>query len=341
MSERGSPMVMKAAFHAGKRRLEVREVPVPEIANDECLLKTDACAICGSDVRWWVSEGTNKMQGHESVATVLRTGKHVSMVREGDRVVPYVMTGCGTCPFCIQGYYIYCPRITGVTTGFAQYQVFHERYLMPLPAGMRSEVATLLGDTLGTPLRAVRKAELRGGETVVVNGLGPLGLIAVQALVHSGAKIIIGIDVLESRCALAREFGAHVTLDARRVDVRAEVFRLTENLGAHVVLNAVNDDEATAMAFGLLRGGGRLVLIAGRCGTYGGQAGIKGQAERQVIGTFYFPRMEYEENLKLVADGRINLERLVSHVYPLERINEAFEARFGHPDDSLKVVITL
>jgi L-iditol 2-dehydrogenase len=341
MTEHRSGAMMKAAFHVGKRRLEIREVPIPEIGEDECLLKTDACAICGSDGRWWVSEGTNKMQGHESVATVARAGKRVTIAREGDRVVPYVMTGCGKCAFCVQGYYIYCRQIAGVTTGFAQYQVFHERYLMPVPAGMTSEVATLLGDTLGTPLRAVRKAELRGGETVVVNGLGPLGLIAVQALAASGVQNIIAVDVLESRCALARELGAAMTLDARRTDVRAEVFRLTENLGAHVVINAVNDDEATAKAFDLLRGGGRLVLIAGRCGTYGGQSGIKGQAERQVVGTFYFPRLDYEENLKLVTSGLINLQRLVSHVFPLESINEAFETRFAHPDESLKVVITL
>ena len=341
MKEHASGKTMQAAFHVGRQRLEIREVPLPEIAEDECLIRTNACAICGSDGKWWASEGTNKMQGHESVGTVVKSGKKVNIVKEGDRVVPYVMTGCGTCAFCAQGYYIYCYRITGVTTGFAEYQVFRERYLMPLPGGMCNEVATLIGDTLGTPLRAVRKLELRGGETVVVNGLGPLGLVAVQALSFFGAETIIGIDVLESRRRLAEELGATVTLDAKQANVREEVFRLTKNLGAHAAINAVNDNEAAAVAFNLLRGGGRLILVAGSCGTYGAQSGIKGQAERQVLGTFYFPRMDYEDNLKIVSGGFINLERLVSHVYPLEKINEAFEMRFSHADASLKVVITL
>ncbi|MGA2974655.1 MAG: zinc-binding dehydrogenase [Spirochaetia bacterium] len=341
MKDEKSGQTMKAAFHVGKHRLEIREIPLPTITDEECLIKTDACAICGSDGRWWASDGSNKIQGHESVGTIVKKGRNVNTVKEGDRVVPYVMTGCGTCAFCAQGYYIYCYQIAGITTGFAEYQVFHPRYLMPVPSGMGNEVATLLGDTLGTPLRAVRKAELRGGETVVVNGLGPLGLIAVQALSFSGAGTIIGVDVLESRRALAQELGASVTLDATEAHLRDEVFRLTKNLGAHVVINAVNDNEAAAKAFGLLRGGGRLILIAGSCSTYGAQSGIKGQAERQVMGTFYFPRMDYEENVKIVSGGFINLERLVSHAYPLARINEAFEMRFAHADVSLKVVITL
>ena len=336
-----APKSMKAAFHVGKQRLEIREVPLPEPAADECLIKTEACAICGSDVRWWSSEATNRMQGHESVGTVVKAGKKTQIFKEGDRVLPYVMKGCGKCDFCAQGSYIYCPQISGVTTGFAEYQVFAERYLLPLPPGVSNEVATLIGDTFGTPLHAVRKAQLKGGETAVVYGLGPLGLAAVQALRFYGAETVVGVDVLENRLALARELGAAVTLQAEKDDVRVAVFRLTKNLGAQAAVNTVNTPEAAAKAFELLRGGGRLVLIAGSCAAYGAQSGIKGQAERQVLGSFYFHPLEYEENLRILSAGFINLERLVSHVYPLEKINEAFEMRFGHPERSLKVVIAL
>jgi threonine dehydrogenase-like Zn-dependent dehydrogenase len=332
---------MKAAVHTGRQRLELQDLPIPRISDTEYLIRTEACAICGSDARWWASEATNKVQGHESVGTVVQAGKGTHLFSEGQRVLPYVMVGCGTCAFCLRGEYIYCYQIKGITTGFAQYQVFEERYLLAVPDRMNSQVATLLGDTLGTALRAVRKAGLKGGETAVVNGLGPLGLVAVQALVLHGAETVIGIDLLDNRCRAAREMGATLTLKADGQSKREEVFALTRGCGAHVVINTVNSAEAAADAFNLLRGGGKLVLIAGACSAYGAQAGIRGQSERQVIGSFYFAPSEYEQNLRLVTEGRIALDRLVSHVYPLERINEAFAMRFQSPNDSLKVVVSL
>lgn len=316
-------------------------MPVPRMADTQYLIRTDACAICGSDARWWAAEGSDKVQGHESVGTVVQAGQGTHRFAEGERVLPYVMAGCGECPFCLRGDYIYCYRIRGITTGFAEYQVFEERYLLAVPDTVSSPVATLLGDTLGTAVRAVRRAGLQGGETAVVYGLGPLGLVAVQALRLYGAGAVIGVDVLENRCRAARDLGAAVTLQAGGRNIREEVLALTRGCGAQVAINTVNSGEAAAEAFNLLGGGGRLVLIAGSCAGYGAQGGIKGQSERAVIGSFYFTPSEYEENLRLVAGGRISLDRLVSHVYPLEEINEAFAMRFKRPNESLKVVVRL
>lgn len=330
---------MNAAFHVGKQRIALRETPIPKISEDEYLIKTKSCAICGSDAKWWNQEATNKIHGHESIGTVIDAGKNTTIFQEGDRVIPYVIRGCGKCVFCAQGFYIYCQQNTGITTGFAEYQAIPERYLMAVPGGFSDDVATLLGDSLGTPLRAVRQASLKAGETAVVFGLGPLGLIALQALLFFGVENVIGIDVLKNRCDIATELGATVTLDASTMDVHREVFRITKSIGAHAVINTVNAKDAAAAAFDILRPGGRLILIAGSCIGYGAQGELRGRAERQIIGTFYFPRTDYEENLRIVQNGFINLKRLVTHVYSFEEINEAFEMRFRHPDKCLKVVI--
>jgi len=332
---------MNAAFHVGKHRIAIRETPIPKISEDEYLIKTKACAICGSDLRWWSREATNEIHGHESIGIVVDAGRNATAFQEGDRVIPYVIRGCGRCAFCSRGFYIYCKQNTGITTGFAEYQAVPERYLMDVPGCFNDEEATLLGDNLGTPLRALRKASVEEGETAVVFGLGPLGLIAIQGLLFFGAENVIGIDVQKNRCDIATELGATLTLDASTVDFHRQVFRITKGIGAHVVINTVDAADAAAAAFNLLRPGGRLILIAGNCTGYGGQGELRGRAERQIIGTFYFPRTDYEENIRIVRSGLINLKRLVSHVYPFEEINEAFEMRFKNPDKCLKVVIGL
>jgi len=325
---------LKAAIHVGKERVEVREVSTPSLEKGECLVEVEACGICGSD-RWWLSgDLTRDIQGHEISGTIAAVGEGVERWQVGDRVVVYSVIGCGECEPCKQGMDPYClqgPK--SVCGGFAEYTKVKERSLLPLDPSVDFVTGCLLTDNVGTPMRALARGKIPKGGVVAVWGLGPLGLVAVQGAKILGAGKVVALDPVPKRREVARSLGADIVLNPSSEGFENVVLRATGGYGVDLSLCTVRDDGVAEKAASIVRRNGWFVSAAGR-------ARIGGEFEIYASGVWYFMKSDYAANVELVKSGRIKLGPIVTHTFPLEKIQEAFETRFKYADQAIKVVVT-
>lgn len=312
----------------------MREVPRPTIGNDECLVRVEACGICGSDGWWLRYELAQGIQGHEIAGTIAEVGKGVEGWGVGDRVTVYAVMGCGECEPCKKGMDPYCLRgPRSLSGGFSEYAKVPARSLLPLDPTIDFVSGCLVTDNVGTPLRALGRARLEENGVVAIWGLGPLGLVAVQGAKALGARKVIGLDPISMRREVAEMLGADHVFDPKKGDIGRTSSEITGGYGVDLSLCTVRDDGIAESAASIVRRNGWFVSVAGK-------APIGGEFEIYASGVWYFAKEDYASNVELVKSGRIKLRPIITHVYPLERIQEAFETRFKHPDEAIKVVVT-
>lgn len=331
---------MRAVTWHGRGDVRVEDVAGPELeAPDDVLLRVERTAICGSDLHVYRDEipgvlpGT--VMGHEFVGVVEEAGDAVRGLEPGDRVVGPFHVACGRCAACRRDQHHQCEEnaIYGYGTVFGDLPGAQaERLRVPhgdvnlrrVPEGLDAEAALFAGDILSTAHGAVRKAGLRPGETCAVIGCGPVGLLVVECARVFGASRVLALDLVEARTEAAAARGA-VPVHSGAVNPVARVQELTGGRGTDVVVEAVGGPETLQLAFDLVRGGGRISAV-----------GVTA-AE-----TFDYPLMtslirdltfrvgmanvhrDMDAALKLMAGGRIDPTRLVSHRLPLDEAPEAY-----------------
>jgi threonine dehydrogenase-like Zn-dependent dehydrogenase len=329
---------MKAAFHTGRKAIELRERPCPTPGTGEYLVRIEACAICGSDT-WWLGEASENepVHGHEAAGVIAACGKDADKFKVGDRVVAYAILGCENCHYCRQGVPTQCQNKKFIEGGFQEYAVYQERLLFPCPDGFDAVTASLLSDAIGVPLRGLRRMPPEKSDKVCVWGMGPLGLLQVMFLKASGVQTIIALDTVEQRLQKALELGADFAVNPKQEDAAAKVREICGGIGADKAYTYVRNDKATESVFHSTRGGASICTFVGLDGKYDLQEWI----ERTLVWSFYFTPEEYQENLDFIARHGIDLKKVVSDVIPLSRINEAFQKRFDEQETSLKIVISM
>lgn len=349
-----------AVFHGPGRPFELRAFPVPEPGPGEILIEIERCDICGSDLHMWrgdvaladfgVTWGVGL--GHEMVGRVEALGAGAGTdaagapLAEGDRVVWSYHFPCGKCRACARGRTNACPlaparMMTPVDQAPHFYGGFAQHYLLPaggtiLRAPDELDDATLapLNCALAQVFFGLQEAGLASGESVVVQGCGGLGLFACAIAREMGASAVIAIDRIEERLRLARRFGADEAIDATALaDPRArvtEVMRLTDGWGADVVVEVAGVPDVVPEGIRMLARYGRYLELGNISPrrTYKADPSLLVGANRRIIGcSFYRP-----ETLRLALDflsrtaGRYPYSELLSHVFPLEKIDDAFAA---------------
>ncbi len=342
---------MRAVTFQAPEQVRVEEKPEPRLAAaDDALVRIEASGICGSDLHIYhgrvpVEQGFTI--GHEFVGTVLAIGDDVERVAVGNRVLGCFHTACATCSSCLRGDYHRCRN--GQTFGHGSklgdlQGAQAEQLLVPranltlrrVPEGMSAEVALFAGDVMGTGYHAVAHAGMKPGDSVVVLGLGPVGLCAVQAALAGGAAKVFAIDTVEPRLALAREFGAtaiHLTEEDPKRAVRAAT-----DGGADVVVDAVGDPGPLELAVSLTRDAGTVSGIgayAGRGEVPLGLAWLKGLQLRLGLANVI---AHVDRVLALLEAGKLDPAPLVSHHMPLDQASEAYELYDRR--EALKIVLT-
>ncbi|MFH1538464.1 MAG: zinc-binding dehydrogenase [bacterium] len=350
------PQKMKAAVLYGENDLRVVEREVPEPGYREVLIKVEACAICGTDPKIVAHGWQNQppygeyIPGHEYAGTVAALGEGVVGFTEGDRVAVEPHKGCGVCDNCIRGFYTVClnygDRAAGhehygftVNGGYAEYAVNHINTLHRIPDALNFEEATLI-TTAGTAMYGVtRIGGVEPGENVVVAGPGPIGLMAVQVAKHCGAGKVIITGTREERLELARELGADTAINVRNENVIERVFELTGGVGADAVLECAGTSQSLADAVEYTRKNGRISLV----GIYGEPVQINAFKINQWNITLAGSRAEGDRSLSKVAplmgDGRIKARPLITHTFPLDKVNEAMETFVKRIGGAIKVVL--
>lgn len=346
--------LMRAGVYRGEGRVAVEEVPVPRIGPGEVLFRVAACGICGTDIKK-IQHGFVKppqILGHELAGTVVEAGSGVTKFKPGDRVVSFHHVPCGNCFYCEQKLYSQCAgyKKTGLTAGFdpsgggfAQYvramPWIVERGMIGLPPDVSFEEATFV-EPVNTSLKAVRKARLAPGETVLVIGQGPIGMLVGMIATLEGAKVYTS-DPLELRRAAGVRLGAAASFDPRTTDLTAEMRSRTGGRGADAVILAAPNPSLVPDALAMSRPGGRVLLFAHNDPVLqlSFPAAAIGVEEREILGSYSASIDDQSESAALVFEHRLPVRETISHRFPLERISEALDLAAHPKGDTLKVVI--
>jgi L-iditol 2-dehydrogenase len=347
------PSTMSAGVYRGAGRVAVETVPVPEIGEGEVLFRVGACGICGTDLKK-IHHGfvpPPQIFGHELAGTVVAVGRGVKKFKTGDRVVSFHHIPCGDCFYCERELFSQCAgyKKVGLTAGFdpngggfAQYvramPWIVERGMIALPEDVSFEEASFV-EPVNTCLKAVRKARVAKGETVVVVGQGPIGLLLMMLAKLEGAKVFAS-DPVAGRRAASQRFGADGAFEPEHL--AGEIRKRTEGRGADAVILAVPHPKLVSEALALVRPGGRVLLFAQNDPSMKIEfpAATVGVEEKEILGSYSASIKEQAESAELVFGRKLPVKKLISHRFPLGEIAAALELAAHPKDDTLKVVIT-
>jgi L-iditol 2-dehydrogenase len=324
----------------GTVRVESREVPQP--GPDEVLVRVAAVGVCGSDVHYYrhgrigdfvVREPL--VLGHEASGLVVARGERATLHEIGQRVAMEPGVPCGRCGQCRAGRYNLCPQVKFFATppvdgAFARYVTINEQFAHPVPDTLTDEQAALI-EPLSVGLWAARRGGVRPGDTVLVTGAGPIGLLAVQAALVAGAARVVVTDLSPTRRELALRMGADAALDA------ATGVPGMSGLDVDVLLECSGAQAAVSSGMHAVRGGGTAVLV----GMGGDEVRLPMSAlqvkEVTVTGTFRYANT-YPAAIALVAAGRVQLDPLITGRFGLHEVEQALTAG-SNGEDAVKAIV--
>jgi NDMA-dependent alcohol dehydrogenase len=350
---------MKAAvLYEANTPLRVIDVDQQGPQAGEARVRVKAAGVCHSD--WHIMNGDWPLPlpmvlGHEAAGLVEEVGAGVTSVRPGDHIIFSFRPHCGRCLYCSTGRSVLCDGHKSARWGmldgtfrlrrdgkdifqmarlgtFAEHVVCPAEMLVPIRKEMPWPQAALTGCSVPTGVGAVtRCARVEAGASVLVIGCGGVGLNVVQGARLVGAGMIIGCDLLDSKLEYARAFGATHTLNAGRENVVEQVRALTGGRGADYAFDAIGSELTTLQIVDAIRPGGTAVIV--------GMAAMSARApitpylmalqEKTIKGTIYGsvrPDVDFPQLVDLYLEGRLKLDQLISRTYPLEEINQGFEA---------------
>src|SRR5205809_1965213 len=349
------PSTMKAVVLHGADDIRLEGLPVPEPGPGEVLLKVEVASICGTDVKVLHRKLQGQpdgqfIMGHEYAGTVAVLGSGVDEFRVGDRVAVEVHKGCERCENCIKGCYTSClnygnfakgHRAKGLTCdgGFAEYAANHINTLYPLPAGLTFEQACMV-TTAASPLWAI---DLMGGylagETVLVQGPGPIGLLAVQLCKALGAERVILSGTRDERLAVGMRLGADVLVNVRRESLPRRVAEITGGKGADSVLECAGGPTSMQEALESVKRGGRIGVVAWYAGPVEVDMNLAVRSNVRIYAARGEGGMNSGRSLALMSAGKITADSIITHHFELDQIHEAFQTYVNRIDNALKVAI--
>jgi L-iditol 2-dehydrogenase len=350
---RNLPSTMGAAVYRGVNDVRLEEVLVPEIGPGEILVRVHTCGICGTDLKKIAtgSHSAPRIFGHETSGVVAKVGEGVRKFSVGDRVVVFHHIPCGECYYCQHKTFAQCAtyKKVGCTAGFepsgggfAEYvrvmDWIVEKGTVRIPDGISFEQACFV-EPVNTCIKGIETLRLEAGETVLVMGQGPIGLILATLAKRAGARVITS-DLHPARLTIANSFGLNLTIDASNADAGEAVRGMTEGRGADAVILAVGGNGMIRPAMDATRPGGRVLLFAQ---TVRGEATIDPASvcvdEKALLGSYSASVELQEESVRFVMNREMDLERLISHRFPLESGVEALNLAAHPQPDSMKIVI--
>ncbi len=347
------PATMRAAVYRGVNDVRLETVPVPRIGPGELLVRVHTCGICGTDLKK-ISTGSHsapRIFGHETSGIVTAVGEGVKQFKPGDRVVVFHHIPCGDCYYCRHKTFAQCEtyKKVGCTAGFepsgggfAEYVRVMEwiarKGTVRIRHGVSFEQACFV-EPVNTCMKGIEALRLAPKETVLVIGQGPIGILLSVLAKRKGARVITS-DLYPQRLKISTSFGLENSIDASQADAVTAAREQTEGRGADAAILAVGGNGLIRTAMDAIRPGGRVLLFAQ---TVRGEATIDPAAvcvdEKTLLGSYSASVELQEESVRFVMNREVDLERLISHRFPLARSVEALNLAAHPQPDSMKIVI--
>jgi L-iditol 2-dehydrogenase len=347
------PTTMLAAVYRGVNDVRLETVPVPQIGAGELLVRVHTCGVCGTDLKK-IASGSHsapRIFGHETSGVVAAVGPGVSQFAAGDRVVVFHHIPCRQCYYCRHQTFAQCAtyKKVGCTAGFepsgggfAEYvrvmDWIVEQGTVKIPDGVSFEQACFV-EPVNTCMKGIQALRLEPGETVLSIGQGPIGIILSVLARQAGATVITS-DLYPERLRISKSLGFELAVEASHQDAAQYVRHQTEGRGADAVLLAVASNSLIRPAMDAARPGGRVLLFAQ---TQRGEVIVDPAAvcvdEKTLIGSYSASVDLQGDSVQFVMNREMDLERLISHRFPLQESARALELA-AHPQPaSMKIVI--
>lgn len=347
---------MKAAVFVEPGRIGLEEKPVPKIGPRDALLRVTTTTICGTDVHILKGEypvAPGLTVGHEPVGVIEELGDAVEGYEIGQRVIAGAITPCGQCHSCLGGSLAQCGgkamggwRLGNTIDGCqAEYVLIPDATanLAPIPDELTDEQVLMCPDIMSTGFGGAESGKIRVGDTVAVFAQGPIGLCATVGAKLMGATRIFAVDAVPERLALSRALGADVTINYKERNPVEAILEATGGRGVDVAVEALGTQATFENCLRVLRPGGVLSSL----GVYSGKltlpldAFAAGLGDHAVVTTLCPGGKERMRRLmNVLASARADLRPLVTHRFPLDRIEEAYDLFANQRDGVLKVAIT-
>jgi L-iditol 2-dehydrogenase len=348
------PDQMLAAVYYGQNDMRLKTVPVPAIGPGELLVRIHSCGICGTDMKK-ISTGSHsapRIFGHEMAGVVVARGAGVTRFAEGDRVMVFHHIPCGNCYYCRLKVFSQCPVYKRVGTtagfgepsggGFAEYirvmDWIVEKGVIAIPDSVSFDQATHI-EPVNTVWKGIETLAIAQGETVLVIGQGPIGLMLGKLAQRAGANVITS-DLFPQRLTIGERYGLTQAIDASQCDIVQAIRARTEGRGADAVILAVGGSSLIRPAIDAARFGGRVLLFAQ---TVRGEVVIDPASicvdEKTLLGSYSASVELNQEVAQFVFSGEMDLAGLYSHRFPLSQSLEALRLAAHPQPDTMKIAI--
>jgi L-iditol 2-dehydrogenase len=333
-------------IRVGEGQLELKDWPEPAPAADEIKLQIAYAGICGTDIHILKDEWPCKppvVLGHEFCGTVVEIGQGIRNFMPGDRVVASnPAQTCGICSYCRAGNPFMCAkRISAgymIDGAFAEYLCIREERCHHLPDNVSFRQAAL-GEPLSVAVRAViERTTVHSGDLVLVSGPGCVGILVTLIAKLEGATVIVtGTAKDQQRLVCAKEMGADVVVDISREDPLEAVRRYSSGVGADLVYECAGVASSLNMCWEAVKREGTLVPVGIYPGPINTDFNKVTMKDLRVIGSFGYVWSSWQRSIRLLSDGKVNVEGLISHELPLSRFEDAF--RWSQDGSAIKVVL--
>ena len=331
---------MTGAVLPGNSTVEFKQFELPKPGHGEVLIKTKSSTICGSDIRAIYREHLGKgpeayqgvIAGHEPCGQILETGPGCRRFKDGDRVIVYHISGCGLCNDCRRGYMISCtsPEYRKAygwqrNGGMAPYILAEEKDLVLLPDSLTYTDGAQVACGFGTVYEGLDRIGISGNDSVLVTGLGPVGLAALMLCKAMGASQLIGVDTVPERMDLAVKLGLADKVFPAGPDTIQQVMALTGGKGVEKSADCSGNDQARQTCIRSTRKWGKIVFIGegGTCSFNPSPDIIHEQ--KTIYGSWVTNIWRMEELVERIVRWGIHPEDLVTHRFTLEKASEAYE----------------
>ncbi len=330
---------MLGATLPGNSTVEIKEFDIPTPGHRQVVIKTMASTICGSDIRCIYREHTGKgaegyipgmIAGHEPCGIIVEEGEGLRRFKKGDRVIVYHISGCGVCHDCRMGYQISCTSEHRAAYGWqrnggmAPYMLCDEADLIALPDSMSYLDGAQVACGFGTVYEGLEKIGVSGNDAVLVVGLGPVGLAALQIAKALGAQKLIGIEMNSERIKLANELGLADHIFTPGEDALDKILEVTGGKGVEKAIDCSANDAGRQLALRATRAWGKIAFVGegGTCTFNPSPDIIHGQ--KTIYGSWVTSLWKMEDIVEKLERWGIHPDTLVTHKFPLEKAEEAY-----------------
>ena len=343
---------MKAVMYRGIGQVAVEEIEKPAMKADDYLVKVLYSGLCGTDIKTF-KQGHRLFTppcvlGHEFSGVIVDAGADMdaSLIGKKVAVAPYI--GCGHCEMCESGFEELCstwpkPYTEGAFTEYLTVsKAMAEGGMLVLEDDMDEKVMTL-AEPFACILNSMGKSKVKPGQNALVIGAGPMGLLHIEGLKMAGAKNIIVSEFSDTRCELAASMGAKTINPGKTPDVKAEIKKLLNGEKLHQVFVCVGIPSVVEDAMLLVDKGGTVNIFGGlKTGcTITIDPNIIHYSEVSVVGTFGFSSKNFLDAAKSIADGKVDLSKLITHEFALADADKAFDLGAHPTDDVVKIVVKM